>query len=206
MIRKPFRRMLTGLLAAVLAVTSALPAFAAGTAYTITYKPGNYAKETAVYTQKTTVGASVKLKTAVYTRTGYTQSRWLVANASDDDILLSLGQTINTATYYNRFKAYSTLYLVPGWTANTYYVKYVNPVTGKSITKTYTYDKSYAYLSSAAFSRSGYTLKGWSTISGTSTDSTTYPTGSVIQPGSRLTNLTTVNKRTITVYAVWERN
>lgn len=203
--RKTIRRVLTGLLAGVLTVASALPVLAAGTSYTITYKPGSYAKETTVYTQKTTVGASVKLKTAVYTRTGYTQSKWLVANTSDDDIFLSLGQTINTATYYNRFKSYSTLYLVPSWTANTYYIKYVDPVSGKSTRVTCTYDKYTRYLSSDTFTRSGYTLKGWSTISGNSISTTAYPVGSISQPGTSFKNLTSISKKTITLYAVWQK-
>ncbi|MCD8118587.1 MAG: hypothetical protein LUE29_03745, partial [Lachnospiraceae bacterium] len=61
------------------------------------------------------------------------------------------------------------------------------------------------YPSSSTFTRSGYTLKGWSTISGKSTGTTTYPAGSISQTGSQLKNLTSANKKTVTLYAVWQK-
>lgn len=199
--KKILRRCLTLALAVVLMFGSVLTVSAATTTYTVKYTPDSYAKETTTYTQTYTLGLAIKLKSAVYTRTGYTQSGWLLYNM-DDTVSYSLGQVLLAPHY--KYLQY-VLAFCPSWTANTYYVKYVDPVSGKSTTKTYTYDKSYSYPSASTFTRSGYTLKGWSTISGKSTSTTSYPTGSVSQTGSKLKNLTSTNKKTITLYAVWQK-
>ncbi|MCD8118588.1 MAG: hypothetical protein LUE29_03750, partial [Lachnospiraceae bacterium] len=165
--KKFFRRSLTLLLAVVMMMGSVLTVSAAST-FSIRYEPDSYTKETTSYTQNLTLGLVAKLKPAVYTRTGYTQTAWGIGTSDDTSImnakdvtLLKLGGTVITATYYLSHNT-TRMYLYPYWTANTYYVKYVDPVSGKSTKKTYTYDKSYSYPSSSTFTRSGYTLKGWS--------------------------------------------
>ena len=88
--------------------------------------------------------------------------------------------------------------LTADWTAITYTISYnANTGTGTIANTTATYDTNATLPNAdAGITKPGYTLKGWSTDS-----NATEPT---YTPGQTVTNLTTTNNDTITLYAIWK--
>ena len=88
--------------------------------------------------------------------------------------------------------------LTADWTAITYTISYnANTGTGTIANTTATYDTNTTLPNAeAGITKPGYTLKGWSTDS-----NATEPT---YTPGQTVTNLTTTNNDTVTLYAIWK--
>ena len=123
--------------------------------YTVTYKPGANGSGSQL-TAKKTHDVSLTLKSATFTRDGYTQTGWSKSDGGAKAYNIGASYTANAAI---------TLY--PFWTANTYTVTY-NPGTsgsGAQQTAAKTHDVAMS-LKSATFTRDGYTQAGWSTSDG----------------------------------------
>lgn len=147
--------------------------------YTITYNKGTYGTGTNTTATKT-YGVELKLKDAIFTRTGYTQKGWSTAQAGESKAYdLKASYTANSA---------KTLY--PYWEANTYAVTYnANGGSGAPSAQTKTYGVTLP-LSSTKPTRSGYNFIQWNTkADGTGTN---YASG-----GNYTANAAA------TLYAVW---
>lgn len=116
-------------------------------------------------------------------RTGYTLNGWSTdMNASEGASSVKAGLM-------------PKLYAV--WSENSYKVVYnANGGSGYIKNKTATYTEKFA-LESSGFARDGYTFLGWSTDA--SAETPTYT------PGQVVSELTSNNEDTITLYAVWLR-
>ena len=118
--------------------------------------------------------------------TGYTFTNW-IENSS----------VVSTNTCYT-FTVTGNRNLVANFTANTYTIIYdCNGGTGGSTTSsTHTYDVAKP-LTNNGCTKTGYTFAGWATSA----------SGSVVHPNQQLvTNLTSTNGATITLYAKWTAN
>ena len=157
--------------------------------YTITYKDQGNATFSGTHESgnptQHTYGTETTLKGA--TKTGSTFGGWY-KEATCTDKVTSLGATEYTANI--------TLYAQ--WTANTYTVKFDgNGSDGGSMTnQLFTYGQSQA-LSANAFTRTNYAFKNWNTKSdGTGTNYTNQQS---------VSNLTSTNNGTVTLYAQWTK-
>ena len=125
--------------------------------YTVTYNPGNYGNG-AQQTATKTYGVALTLKSAMFTREGYTQTGWTEWDSYGrvKDYNLGASYTANAAVT-----------LFPYWTADTYTVTYKPGANGNGtqLTATKTYDVGLV-LKDALFTRDGYTQTGWSTSDG----------------------------------------
>lgn len=126
-----------------------------------------------------------------FTKTGYTFAGWNTeANGSGTSYIDE--QQVSNLTTTNG----DTITLYAQWNPITYIVHFdANSGTGTMADQTLTYDVQEA-LSSNAFTKSGYLFNGWNTAadgSGTSYTNT-----------QQVSNLTTTNGDTITLYAQWE--
>ncbi|MBE6382072.1 MAG: hypothetical protein E7049_03540 [Lentisphaerae bacterium] len=123
--------------------------------YTVTYKPGANGSGSQL-TAKKTHDVSLTLKSATFTRDGYTQTGWSKSDGGAKAYNIGASYTANAAI---------TLY--PFWTANTYMVTYNPGASGSGAQQTAakTHDVAMS-LKSATFTRDGYTQVGWSTSDG----------------------------------------
>ena len=123
--------------------------------YTVTYQPGasgSGSMQTAIKTADKTL----TLKSAIFTRSGYTQTGWSKSDGGAKAYDLGASYTANASV---------TLY--PFWTVNTYTVTYKPGANGSGSQQTAT--KTYGValtLEGAIFTRSGYTQTGWATSDG----------------------------------------
>ena len=125
------------------------------------------------------------------TKTGYHFNKWL---CKSDGNYYSAGGTWgvlagkgNTSTNYI-YEMWAT------WTPNTYTIKYnANKGEGSMTDTEATYDTNVT-LRANTFTRTGFTFGGWST------GSETYSNGQTVS------NLTTTNGGTVTLYAIWNAN
>lgn len=119
-------------------------------------------------------------------RTGYTFRGWFTAASGGTQITATTTMPASNVTYYAQ------------WTANTYTVNYnANGGTGTTASSSHTYGVAKA-LTSNGFSRTGYTFLGWSTSPSATT--ATYTNGQSVS------NLSSTNGGTVTLYAVWKVN
>lgn len=119
-------------------------------------------------------------------RTGYTFRGWFTAASGGTQITATTTMPASNVTYYAQ------------WTANTYTINYnANGGTGTTASSSHTYGVAKA-LTSNGFSRTGYTFLGWSTSPSATT--ATYTNGQSVS------NLSSTNGATITLYAVWKVN
>lgn len=119
-------------------------------------------------------------------RTGYTFRGWFTATSGGTQISTTTTMPANNVTYYAQ------------WSANTYTVNYnANGGTGTTASSSHTYGVAKA-LTSNGFSRTGYTFLGWSTSPSATT--ATYTNGQSVS------NLSSTNGGTVTLYAVWKVN
>ena len=126
------------------------------------------------------------------TKTGYTFNNWKVVTAAGN---WTDGETISSGTTTSG--KYGNATLESQYTANNYTVKFdANGGSGTMNDETFTYDQSKA-LTSNKFTRTGYTFAGWAT---SSTGSKAY------SDGQSVSNLTSQNGGTVTLYAVWSAN
>ena len=127
------------------------------TTYTITYKPGTYGTGSQQTTIKTN-DVALTLKSAIFTRTGYTQTGWATSDGGSKAYNLSATYTANAG-----------LTLYPYWTANTYTVTFDRQGgSGGSASVTATYGS--AMPSITVPTRNGYTFGGyWTGTNGSGT-------------------------------------
>ena len=123
--------------------------------YTVTYQPGASGSGS-LQTAVKTADKTLTLKSAIFTRSGYTQTGWSKSDGGAKAYDLNASYTANSAV---------TLY--PFWTVNTYTVR-LNPGangsgTPKKCTKTHGVAVT---LLGAIFTRDGYTQTGWATSDG----------------------------------------
>ena len=149
--------------------------------YTIQYNSNGGSGTIASGTK--TGGTDFTLPTGGFTKTGYHMSAWRLNSASGTEY--ALGGTYSTnaaATFYAK------------WAANTYKVKFnANGGSGTMSDESFTYDQSKA-LTTNTFTRSGYEFLGWATSAG----------GAVVYTdGQSVSNLTTTDNGTVTLYAKW---
>lgn len=105
--------------------------------------------------------------------------------------------TFTTTTQNYTFTVSGATDVTANGEANTYTVSYnANGGTGTTASSSHTYNVA-KNLTTNGFSRSGYTFLGWSTDSSATT--ATY------SDGQSVTNLTSTNNATVTLYAIWER-
>ncbi len=136
------------------------------------------------------------LSTNTYTKTGYQFSGW-DTDSSADSVVYTDGQSVSnlTSTANDTFNLYAV------WTANSYEVAFsfnsTDTNTGASMSnQSFTYDAA-QNLSANTFARTGYTFAGWAT---TAEGSKAY------DDEASVSNLTSTNGGTYTLYAVWTAN
>ena len=117
------------------------------------------------------------------TRKGYTLKGWYTKKSGGSKMAASTKVT-KAVTYYAQ------------WTANKYKIKFhKNGGKGTMKALSATYDKNVT-LRANAFKRTGYKFAGWAKTK----------TGKVAYKNkAKVKNLTTVNDRVVTLYAVWKR-
>ena len=135
-------------------------------------------------------GSAKALTANAFKRTGYTFQGW--STSPGGPVKYKDKQSVSNLTSTNGGTV--TLYAV--WKANTYTVKFnANGGTGIMLNQSFTYDKAKA-LTGNAFFRIGYTFQGWATSSG----------GAVkYKDKQSVSNLTSTNGATVTLYAVWKK-
>ena len=120
------------------------------------------------------------------TRTGYTFTGWFTAASGGTKVSTTTTMGAGNVTVYAQ------------WTANTYTINYnANGGTGTTASSSHTYGVAKA-LTNNGFSRTGYTFLGWSTSPSATT--ATYTNGQSVS------NLSSTNGATVTLYAVWKVN
>ena len=134
--------------------------------------------------------------TATTAGTGYTFAGWTLTNCTRTDGGAPTATSITIRSNGDGAAAS----VVANYRANTYSVhfdpndaNYVGTATGTMSNQDFTYGVSQA-LSANGFSREGYTFAGWATT----------PTGAVAHTdGKTVSNLTSTNGATVTLYAKW---
>ncbi|MGN0466853.1 MAG: leucine-rich repeat protein [Lachnospiraceae bacterium] len=153
--------------------------------YTITYQLNGGENSKSNPTSYNIGTSTITLKNP--TRKGYTFAGWYTSSTYKTKITkIAKGSTGNKTLYAK-------------WIVNKYTIHYDgNGATGGEMSDTTScqYDKSYA-LKANAFERNGYTFTGWST---TKDGAVKY------KDQVKVKNLSTVNGKVITLYAVWEQN
>lgn len=125
--------------------------------YTITYTPGSNGTGS-VQTDSTVEGASITLKGAIFTRSGYEQTGWSTSDGGSKAYDLGAQYTADADV---------TLY--PFWTATVSYytVTYRPGANGSGAVQTDQKTSGVPLtLKGAIFTRNGYTQAGWSTTDG----------------------------------------
>ncbi len=138
-------------------------------------------------------GSSVTIN-AQTEKTGYHWVNWTKTSGT-------LGNASNKSTTFT--PSANSASAVANYAANTYTVaynanddQYPGTATGSTSSSSHTYGTAKA-LTSNGFSRAGYTFAGWATT----------PTGSVAYTnGQSVTNLTSTQGATVTLYAKWTEN
>jgi uncharacterized repeat protein (TIGR02543 family) len=154
--------------------------------YTVTLDPQSGTGGTASVTA--TYAAAMPAATAP-TRTGYTFAGYYDAASGGTQYYTA---AMASSRSWNKTAA-TTLYA--RWTANTYTVAYnANGGSGATASSSHTYDQAKA-LTANAFARSGYTFAGWAA---TASGSIKYT------DGQSVTNLSSSQGATVTLYAVWQ--
>ncbi len=147
-----FKKSLAVLMVALMLFSVVSVTASAATIYTITYKPGDYAKETEEYTQEAEKSVKVTLRGETYTRTGYTHSGWSTnSRGSTRSYALERNGTIT-----------KNLTLYPYWTINKYTITFDGGEfgVGTAQTKSVNFDKD-TTAPDAIFTREGYVQIGW---------------------------------------------
>ena len=151
--------------------------------YIITYTPGSFSNESTVYTDTKIHDIDYTLKSSVYTRSGYTQTGWSIADNNIKAYELS-------DTYTNNL----TITLYPYWSPNEYNI-YYKPDSYSNENTPYTdikYHDIAKNLREITYTRTGYTQDGWSTTAG----------------GAKIYNLNEsyTSNTSITLYPSWAGN
>ena len=148
-----FKKSLAALMAMLMIFSIVSITASAATTYSVSYKPGTYAKETEEYVQDgIEKNETVTLLGETYTRTGYTHAGWSTnKNGSSRTYTLEKAQKIT-----------KNLTLYPYWTVNKYTITFDGGEygVGTAQTKTVNFDKS-TNAPGAIFTREGYIQTGW---------------------------------------------
>ena len=148
-----FKKSLAALMAMLMIFTVMGIAASAATTYSVSYKPGTYAKETDEYVQDGIAsGTTITLLGETYTRTGYTHAGWST----------NKNGTTRTYTLEKDQKITKNLTLYPYWTVNKYTITFDGGEygVGTAQTKEVNFGKDVA-SPSAIFTRDGYIQIGW---------------------------------------------
>lgn len=136
------------------------------------------------------IDVAQKLTSNAFVKTGYKFAGW--ATSASGSVAYADGASVT-----NIGSAGSTVNLYAVWTAITFTIRFngnFDGVSGTMSNQTVTYDTTTA-LKANAFSKTGYNFLGWATSA----------SGSVVYAdGADITNLTSVDGKTIDLYAVWE--
>ena len=126
-----------------------------------------------------------------YKKTGYTFSKWTTKKDGSGTSYKDQ-KSVSNLTATNG----GTVTLYAQWTANTYTVSYDGngASAGSTASTSHTYDQA-KNLAANGFSRAGYTFAGWSTEKDGS--------GTTYTDKQSVSNLTTQNGDTVTLYAQW---
>ena len=127
-----------------------------------------------------------------FNREGYSFENW---NTSPDGTGTSYDNKARVDRLTTEDKA--VIYLYAQWKPITYEIKFnANTGSGSMDDQLLTFDKA-ANLTSNGFTKANYTFKGWSTTQDGTVE---------YQNGQEVKNLTSVNKKIINLYAVWEED
>ena len=149
--------------------------------YAVTYYPGKNGTGSQT-TDSKPHDVALMLKSAAFTRAGYTQTGWAASDGGEKAYELGSSYTANASI---------TLY--PVWTPNTYAVTYHPGANGTSsqFADSKTHDVALT-LRGAAFTRTGYTQTGWAITDGGA---------QAFELGGNYTN-----NEGITLYPIWTLN
>lgn len=148
-----FKKSLAALMAMLMIFSVVSITASAATTYSVSYKPGTYAKETDEYVQDgIEKNQYVTLLGETYTRTGYTQSGWST----------NKNGTTRSYTLEKNQKITKNLTLYPYWTVNKYTITFDAGEfgVGTAQTKTVNFGKD-TTAPGAIFTRDGYIQTGW---------------------------------------------
>jgi len=156
------------------------------TSYTISYVLSDGAKNSEKNPSEYDGSKTIKLSDP--TRKGYTFEGWYTTSKYEKKVTQIKQGSSGDQPFYAK------------WKANKYKVKYVknhNSATGKMSDSSHTYNKA-KDLTANAFMLTGYTFKEWNTKSDGS--------GTVYKNKTSVQNLSSVDGKTIKLYAVWVKN
>ncbi len=148
-----FKKSLAVLMVALMLFSAFSVSVFAATTYSVTYKPGAYAKETDEHVQDgIEKNETIVLLGETYTRTGYTHSGWST----------NKNGTTRSYTLEKSQKITKNLTLYPYWTVNKYTITFDGGEFGEGTaqTKIVNFDKTTA-APQAIFTREGYVQTGW---------------------------------------------
>ena len=134
-----------------------------------------------------------RIKENTFTKPGYTFTGWNTQADGQGESYSDKEQVLNLSDTQN-----GEITLYAQWSKNTYTVSFnSNGGTGSMQSQNYTYDVAQT-LRPNAFTKSGYTFAGW-TINQDGT-------GTVYTDEQSVSNLTTTNNGSVTLYAKWTPN
>lgn len=149
---------------------------------------GTMKKQSFTYTK------SKKLTSNKFKRKGYTFAGW--ATSKNGKVVYKNSQSVKNLTAENN----KTVKLYAKWTANTYKIKFDkndNSATGLLMGDIVcSYGKKYN-LPANTYKKTNYHLKGWATSKNGK---------AVYNDGEEIKNITSTDNKTVTLYAVWEKN
>jgi uncharacterized repeat protein (TIGR02543 family) len=151
--------------------------------YTVSYDTNGGASSTEDYSAQTVKHGTVVTVKAAPTKTGYTFSGWKLGD--------------NTYAAGASMEVTADVTLIAQWTPITYTVQFdanTTDATGEMADQSFTYNQDGA-LTKNAYTRTGYTFTGWNTKAD--------GTGSPYADQAEVSNLTTENGGTVTLYAQW---
>lgn len=175
--------------------TITLDLYAVWTADRVVYSPGDYAdeKDDKYPNKHSVINAStgeVKLKDAIFHRTGYTQTGWVNKNNNDDTYSLNTTYILGTGGV--------NLTLIPTWTGNSHDITYHNNVSSNSQTfsdNDVSYGDEYTIKGPNFYSKQNYHIAYWNEKADGS--------GSSWFPGK---TYEFTRDEDIDLYAIWEGN
>lgn len=140
--------------------------------------------------QQFTYDQSQTLLANTYTNTGYRFGGWQNP-ANPSQTFADCATVTNLTTTQN-----GTVNLYAQWNEITYTVSFsANNGTGSTPSETVNYSQDIQLPSASDFTRAGYTLVGWST---------TPESAGGFAPGQKVNRLTTTDRATVTLYAIWK--
>ena len=139
-----------------------------------------------------TYDSAKTLPTCTFTKTGYSFDGW---NTKADGTGISYADKVSVKNLTSTQGGTVTLYAK--WKANTYTVAFnSNGGTGTINSVSCTYDTAKT-LPACTFTKNGYTFTGWNTKAD--------GTGTSYAPGASVSNLTSTQGATVTLYAQWSK-